>query len=200
MTVRSSLRKTVFSAGIAAAAVGLFAASSVPFSGEAEAAPRQPNYRAYCARVHPGSTVNRLRTTGEYICTRRFNYQLRHYRVNLARACQLTTGSPRYRNHGRGYVLCNGRRIVRRIPRSYPRPSGYVMRAPNIRAYCARIHPGSFVNRFRATGEYICTRRFNYQQRHYRINMARACMLSWRTTRFRYVGGRNNPQCVIRRS
>jgi hypothetical protein len=74
------------------------------------------------------------------------------------------------------------------------------MRAPNIRAYCARIHPGSFVNRFRATGEYICTRRFNYQLRHYRINMARACMLSWRTTSYRYVGGRNNPQCVIRRS
>lgn len=200
MTVRSSLRKTVFSAGIAAAAVGLFAASSVPFSGEAEAAPRQPNYGAYCARVHPGSVANRLRTTGEHICTMRSRYQLRHYRVNLARACQLTTGNPSYRNHGRGYVLCNGRPVVTRVPSRVPRPSGYVMRAPNIRAYCARVHPGSVVNRFRATGEYICTRRFNYQQRHYRINMAQACMLSWRTTSFRYVGGRNNPQCVIRRS
>jgi hypothetical protein len=200
MTVRASLQKTVLSAGLAVAAAGLFAASSVPFSGTAEAAPRQPNYRAYCARMHPGSTVNRLRTTGEYICTRRFNYQLRHYRVNLARACQLTTGNPSYRNHGRGYVLCNGRPVVRRVPSRIPRPSGFVMRAPNIRAYCARMHPGSFVNRFRATGEYICTRRFNYQLRHYRINMAQACMLSWRTTSFRYVGGRNNPQCIVRRA
>jgi len=109
-----------------------------------------------------------------------------------------------HRNFGRGYVLCNERRIVtprpRILPRPRPRPSGYVMRAPNIRAYCARMHPGSFVNRFRATGEYICTQRTRLQMRHYRINMAQACMLSWRTTSFRYVGGRNNPQCIIRRA
>jgi hypothetical protein len=202
MTVRTAFKKTAMSgtlAGVALVAAGLFAASSLPFSATAEAAPRQPNYRAYCARMHPGSFVNRLRTTGEYICTRRFNYQLRHYRVNLARACQLTTGTPSYRNFGRGYVLCNERRRTY-TPRPRPRASGYVMRAPNIRAYCARMHPGSFVNRFRATGEYICTRRFNYQLRHYRINMAQACMLSWRTTSYRYVGGRNNPQCIVRRS
>lgn len=203
MTVQSALQKTAFSGtivGVAAIAAGLFAASSLPFSTTAEAAPRQPNYRAYCARMHPGSFANRLRTTGEYICTQRSRYQLRHYRVNLARACQLTTGTPRYRNFGRGYVLCNERRVVRRVPHTTVRPSGFVMRAPNLRAYCARRHPGSFVNRFRATGEYICTRRFNYQLRHYRINMAQACMISWRTASFRYVGGRNNPQCLVRRA
>lgn len=199
MTVRATLRKTVLTAGIAVAAVGLFTASSLPFAGSAEAAPRQPNYGAYCARVHPGSFVNRLNTTGEYICTFRYNYQLRHYRVNLARACQLTTGNPSYRNFGRGYVLCN-ERVATYVPRVQPRPgpARIVMRSPNIGAYCARMHPGSFVNRFRATGEYICTQRFNYQLRHYRINMAQACMLSYRTTSFRYVGGRNNPQCLVR--
>jgi len=204
MTVRASLQTTVLSAGLAVAAAGLFTAASLPFAGTAEAAPRQPNYGAYCARMHPGSFVNRLRTTGEYICTQRSRLQMRHYRVNLARACQLTTGNPRYRNHGRGYVLCYDRRVVtprpRTLPRPSPRPRGYVMRAPNIRAYCARMHPGSFVNRFRATGEYICTQRTRLQMRHYRINMAQACMLSWRTTSFRYVGGRNNPQCIVRRA
>jgi hypothetical protein len=205
MTIASAINKTVLSgtvAGVAAVSAGLFAASSLPLSGTAEAAPRQPNYGAYCARMHPGSFVNRLNTTGEYICTQRSAYQLRHYRVNLAQACQLTTGNPSYRNFGRGYVLCNERRVVTYVPRVQPRvqprPSRIVMRAPNISAYCARMHPGSFVNRFRATGEYICTQRFNYQLRHYRINMAQACMLSWRTTAFRYVGGVNNPQCLVR--
>lgn len=204
MTVRTTLQKTVFSAGFAAVAAGLFAVSSLSASGTAEAAPRQPNYGAYCARMHPGSSVNRLNTTGEYICTQRSRLQMRHYRVNLAQACQLTTGTPSYRNFGRGYVLCNERRIVtpspRTLPRPAPRPSGFVMRAPNIGAYCARMHPGSVVNRFRATGEYICTLRSRLQMRHYRINMAQACMLSWRTTSFRYVGGANNPQCLVRRA
>jgi len=207
MTIRSALQKTALSgtvAGVAAIAAGLFAVSSLPLSGAAEAAPRQPNYGAYCARRHPGSFVNRLRTTGEYICTQRSRLQMRHYRVNLALACQLTTGTPGYRNLGRGYVLCNERRVVSPGPRPGLRPQpglgGFVMRAPNVGAYCARMHPGSFVSRFRATGEPICTRRFNYQLRHYRINFAQACMITWRTTNFRFVGGRNNPQCLVRRA
>ena len=199
MLIQSALKTTTL-AGVAALAVGAFTVSSLPFSGSAEAAPRQPNYRSYCARMHPGSFVNRLRTTGEYICTQRSRYQMRHYRVNLARACRLTTGSYTYRNFGRGYVLCNDRRIVRPGPRPGPRPVGFALRTPNLRAYCARMHPGSFLNRFRATNEYICTRRSRYQMRHYRINMARACMISYRTTSFRYIGGRGNPQCVVRRS
>ncbi|HUT47833.1 MAG TPA: hypothetical protein VM325_00705 [Alphaproteobacteria bacterium] len=205
MTIRSALHKTAFSGsvvGVAAVAAGLFAASSLPFSATAEAAPRQPNYSAYCARNHRGSFANRLRTTGEYICTQRSRLQLRHYRVNLALACQLTTGTPSFRNFGRGYVLCNERRFVQPVPRSVlrprPRPSGFVMRSPNLGAYCARLHPGSTVNRLRTTGEYICTQRSRFQLRHYRINMAQACMISWRTASFRYVGGRNNPQCVVR--
>jgi len=205
MFIQSALKTTTL-AGVAALAVGAFTISSLPFSGSAEAAPRQPNYRTYCARMHPGSFVNRLRTTGQYICTQRSRYQMRHYRVNLARACQLTTGNHTYRNFGRGYVLCNDRRVVRPGPRPgvrpgvRPRPAGFVMRVPNLRAYCARMHPGSFLNRFRTTNEYICTQRSRYQMRHYRINIARACMISYRTTSFRYVGGRGNPQCVVRRS
>jgi hypothetical protein len=204
MTFQSVLKTTSF-AGAAVLAAGFFTVSSLPFSGQAEAAPRQPNYRAYCARAYPGSSANRLRTTGEYICTRRSRLQMRHYRVNLAQACQLTTGNPTYRNFGRGYVLCNERRVATPNPRLNPRPAagprsaGGAFRAPNLRAYCARQHPGSFLNRLRTTGEYICTQRTRLQMRHYRINLARACMLTWRTPSFRYVGSRGNPQCIIRR-
>ncbi len=180
--------RAVAAAGALAAAMGVFSA------GSAEAA--QPNYARYCQTQVPGSFVNRFRATGEYICTRRFNYQLRHYRINLARACQLTTGSASYRNFGRGFVQC-GRRVVKR-PYT-PRTTRWVQRTPNLRAYCRSRYPGSFLNRFRATGEYICTRRLNYQLRHYRISMARACYTSWRTTRVRYLGGnRAYPRCLVR--
>ena len=156
-----------------------------------------PNYARYCQLTHPGSFVNRMRATGEYICTQRSRYQLRHYRINLARACQLTNGSTRYRNFGRGFVQCGARRVARQ-PYT-PRRTAWVQRAPNLRAYCSRQYPGSFLNRMRTTGEYICTQRSRYQLRHHRINMAQACYASWRTTRYSYLGGnRANPRCQVR--
>lgn len=185
--------RAVAGAAAIAAAMGLFTA------GSAEAAV-SPNYTRYCQTTHPGSFVNRFRTTGEYICTRRSRYQLRHYRINLARACQLTTGNTGYRNFGRGFVQC-GSRVVKRpsyTPRT-PRPTRWVQRTPNLRTYCSRRHPGSFLNRLRRTGEYICTRRTRYQMRHYRISMAQACYISWRTTRVQYLGGnRAYPRCLVR--
>ena len=126
---------------------------------------------------------------------------MRHYRINRARACQLTTGNTRYRNFGGGFVKCANRRVVRPTitPRYPPRRTRWVQRSPNLRTYCNRRHPGSFVNRLRRTGEYICTQRSRYQMRHYRINMAQACYLSWRTTRFQYLGGsRSYPRCRVR--
>lgn len=194
----------VLKARAVAGAAALAAAFGVFSAGSAEAA--QPNYARYCQTTVPGSFVNRFRTTGEYVCTRRSRYQLRHYRINLARACQLTTGNTAYRNFGRGFVQC-GSRVVRRpytprrvVNRPYaPRRTAWVQRAPNLRAYCRRQHPGTFLNRMRATGEYICTQRSRYQLRHYRINMARACYISWRTTRVQYLGGnRSYPRCLVR--
>ncbi|MHA1536490.1 MAG: hypothetical protein ACTSUD_02955 [Alphaproteobacteria bacterium] len=190
--------RTVVAAGALAAAMGVFSA------GSAEAV--QPNYTRYCQTTVPGSFVNRLRTTGAYICTQRSRFQLRHHRINLARACQLTTGNTRYRNFGRGFVQCGNRVVKRRFtPRTkFNRPvtsrrASWVQRTPNLRAYCRRQHPGSFVNRFRRTGEYICTQRSRFQMRHYRINMAQACYLSWRTTRVQYLyGNRSNPRCLVR--
>ena len=167
---------------------------------------RQPNYKLYCSRVLRGSFVSRLNTTGEYVCTLRSRLQQRYYKVNYAQACQMTTGSPRFRNHGRGYVLCTGRGVVRN-PRTFPKPRPTVrpnprptrtqLRAPNLRAYCARNHRGSILNRLRTTGQYICTIRTRLQMRHYRINIVRACYTQFRTTRVRYLG-RNNPRCVVR--
>lgn len=186
--------RAVVAAGALAAAMGIFSA------GSAEAAV-SPNYARYCQSVHPGSFVNRFRATGAYICTKRSRYQMRHYRINLARACQLTTGNTRYRNFGGGFVKCANRRVVRPTitPRYIPRRTRWVQRSPNLRTYCNRRHPGSFVNRLRRTGEYICTQRSRYQMRHYRINMAQACYLSWRTTRVKYVGGsRSYPRCLVR--
>ncbi len=170
----------------------------------------QPNYARYCNTVHRGSFVNRMRTTGAYVCTMRSHngLGLTHYRINLARACQLTNGSTSFRNFGNGFVQCQRRTVVRRpipktpprVTRLRPRPTRIVQRAPNLRTYCNRLHPGSFVNTLRTTGEAICTKRtYNgLGMMHYRINMARACMLSWRTTSFRYVGGRRNPRCLVR--
>ena len=185
--------RAVVGAAALAAAMGIFSA------GSAEAAV-SPNYTRYCQVTHPGSFVNRLRTTGAYICTQRSRYQMRHYRINLARACQLTTGNTRYRNFGRGFVQCGNRRVVspKFTPRT-PRATRWVQRTPNLRAYCTRRYPGSFLNRLRRTGEYICTQRTRYQMRHYRISMAQACYISWRTTRVRYLGGnRSYPRCLVR--
>jgi len=183
--------RAVIAAGALAAAMGMFSA------GAAEAAV-SPNYTRYCQTTVPGSFVNRLRTTGEYICTQRTRHQMRHHRINLARACQLTTGSTSYRKFGRGFVQC-GSRVVRTPNRPASRRARWVQRTPNLRAYCNRRHPGSFVNRLRTTGQYICTQRSRYQMRHYRINMAQACYISWRTTRVQFSGGnRSYPRCLVR--
>jgi hypothetical protein len=71
----------------------------------------RPNFSRYCGRYHRGSFVNSFRGTGQPICTRRIGrYQLRHYRINIAEACRLTTGLRAWRRVAVGRYVCLVRR------------------------------------------------------------------------------------------
>ncbi len=66
-----------------------------------------PNYAKYCRTYYPGSIVNYMRLTREPLCTRILGpLQRMHYRINIAQACRLTTGSPRYVRVASGQYRC----------------------------------------------------------------------------------------------
>ena len=144
---------------------------------------RTPDYARYCRTYHRGAMVSYTRGTREPLCTLRTGqYQQRHYRIRVAEACRLTTGSRAFRRVAVGRYVCLGRGR----PAPTPRATGV---APNYARYCATFHRGSFANRNRVTREYICTRRTsNYRVMHYRINLAGACRLTTGSTRFRRYG------------
>ena len=183
-------------AGFAAVVAGVAALAAPPVAGTAEAAV-SPNYQRYCNTYHRGSFVTVNRITGRRMCTRRtYNgYGLLHRRINLASACRLTTGSTAYRIYGRGFVQCGRRRVINRPI------YGVAQRAPNLSGYCRRYHGYASANYSYRLRRWICTQRVNggYGLRHYTINMARACYVTYRTTAVRYLGGDpRHPRCLVR--
>jgi hypothetical protein len=178
----------------ASAAAGL--AALIAVAGTADAAV-SPNYARYCASQHPGSFVTTSNLTGEKLCTQRTyrGYGLRHYRINLALACRLTTGSTAYRKYGRGFVQCGTRRAS-------VRPRAHIsQRTPNLAGYCRRIYGYATASYSYRLRRWVCSKRTNngLGLRHYTVNMARACYLSYRTTAVRYIGNDPRyPRCLVR--
>lgn len=178
----------------ASAAAGL--AALIAVAGTANAAV-SPNYARYCASQHPGSFVSTSNLTGEKLCTQRTygGYGLRHYRINLALACRLTTGSTAYRNYGRGFVQCATQASV---PNPGPRVAE---RTPDLTGYCRRLYYGAQASFSYQLRRWVCSQRtYNgLGLRHYTVNMVQACVMSYRTTAVRYIGNDPRyPRCLVR--
>jgi hypothetical protein len=144
---------------------------------------RAPDYARYCRTYHRGGFVTFTKGMRDPQCTLRTSrYSLRHYRIPVAEACRLTTGSRAFRRVAVGRYVCLGRGR----PAPAPRATGVT---PNYARYCATFHRGSFANVNRVTREHICTLRTSqYRVLHYRINYAGACRLTTGSTRFRRYG------------
>lgn len=156
-------------------------AVSAPASAQARLVP--PDYARYCNTYYRPSFVNRLRATNEPICTRRVGrYAMYHYRIPIAEACRLTTGSRAFRRVGPGVYRC-----VVALSRPAPgRRTAIIARGrpPDYRRYCARFFPGTFPVRQRVTRLPLCARIISrYQRLYYRINIRAACRLTTGSTR-----------------
>jgi hypothetical protein len=165
------------------------AVGGTAFAGSAHAV--APDYQKYCSQQHPGSFVTRNRATNEAMCTLRSAYSLVHYRINIAYACQLTTGSAAARSTGGGNFDCVGGSTT-------TARNGQVMHQGHYQRYCNGAGGGQASFSYQLN-DWVCSLKTAWNRlEHRRVNYGQACYANFGSSSPRAVGGdRRHVMCVV---